>query len=575
MCGWALALTAGVLALVFWPAANDANLAKPILLIAGLIVINCLLMARAAGGEHIYFGWNAIDLCVVLYTLVLCVSWIYSDYPGATMAAMRISITYSLLYFAARLVVTDERARVRLTLALLWSCAAVSLAGVYERFGGLPWGNPAAVSSTWFNRTYLAAYLLTIIPIAVWAAADRRTAFRAAGLATLLTGIPALIFTSATIAWLGIAPMLAVALAGAWPLLAVDKKKRLAKLAALCIVLIGVYQSASFRLLPHLSPTRMVARAFSGSDASNSERLGLMTTAVRIGLSSPIIGKGAGTFGVYAPGHAPHACYANILSDPSENGSVIIAHAHNEFLEVFAELGLIGLAAFLSIPLAAAWSVRLLHKRKDDSLNDKRFAVALMAAMVGFLAANMVGRSARVPGEMAYYYVLLAVLSSIQAQKGTWLPLKRSGRTVRLMAASAACALLMIIGWSSLVELRSSIYLAGGESLLTDPYNVFGAAAAVEEFKTACRLTPGDPGARYELANALAVSGRHHEAIDAYDVVEKLSPDYGRVHFNRATSLFNLGRYIEAEREMTIAHEQDALPDSRARLDYLRSLFRK
>ncbi|MCE5321866.1 O-antigen ligase family protein [bacterium] len=572
---WVLTLTFGVLALVFWPTANNANLAKPVLLVAGLIAINFLLFARYARGEHIHLGYSAIDLCVGIYTLVLCTSWIYSDYRSQTVIAMRSGILYAMLYFTTRLILTDERTRAKLIYTLLLGCTAVSLAGIYERLGGLPWGNMSAVSSTWFNPTYLAAYLLTVMPLAAWAAFEKRHPFRSAGIAALLTGAPALLFTSTVIAWVGVVPILLVALVGAWPLLAADKKKKLAEFAVACVVLIGAYQFASLHWCPTLSPTGVIARAFSASDASNSERLGLMTTALHIGCCSPILGKGAGTFGIYAPQNAPHSCYANILRDPSVNGPVIIAHAHNEFLEVFAELGIIGLVAFLSMPIAAAWAILVLQKQKDVSLNDKRLAIALLAGMVGFLAANMVGRSARVPGETAYYYILLAVLASMHAQSEFWRPVRKSKRTFLLAAISAVCALLLIIGWSSLTELRSSIYLTRGEALLTDPYNTAGSAAAAEEFKIACRLTPFDPGACYELGNALAVSGRHYEALDAYKVVEKLSPDYGRVHFNKATSLYNLGRYIEAEREMTIAHEQDGLPDSRARLDYLRSLFHK
>jgi tetratricopeptide (TPR) repeat protein len=130
-----------------------------------------------------------------------------------------------------------------------------------------------------------------------------------------------------------------------------------------------------------------------------------------------------------------------------------------------------------------------------------------------------------------------------------------------------------MIGWARAHELRSSIYIENGECLLTDSRDTAGASAAVEQFQTACDITPEDPAPWYELANALAVSGAHPEALRAYGEVERLSPDYGRLHFNRGTSLFNLRKIYAAEHEMSLAYKQDGLPDSRQRLSYLRNLI--
>ncbi|MHB9035342.1 MAG: O-antigen ligase family protein [Armatimonadota bacterium] len=575
---WALTLTVGLLPLVFWPTAGDANLVKPLLLIAGLVVTISILGVRAASGDRPHVKWNVLDFCVGLYTLVVCASWIYSAYRSAALGVIRADVTYAILYFTARVILTNDRARARLVLALIWSCTAVSLIGVYERFGNLPWGNPDAISATWFNRTYLAAYLLLAIPIAVWAVLDKRTAYRVAGVAALLAAVPALAYTAAKIAWLGVVPMLAVALVGAWPLLIAEKKRLVAKMVILALMLGGAFQVVPSQWFPQRSPAAVVAKALAtGADSSNIERLGFMKAAVRVGMQHLVLGGGAGTYGIYAPENTSHDCYVCILSDPSVHGSAVFSHAHNEFLEVFAELGVVGLVTFVSIPLAAGWMVRWVLRCKDVKAGDKWLAVALLVGITGFLAANLVGRSARVPGEAGFMYLLLALLGSLNysfaVQENA--PEPRGFRRNALVAtASGTCLLLLAIGWSAVSELRSSIYIARGESLLTDAYNSNGAANAVNEFQTACKLTPTDPGAWYELGNALAVSGRHYEALDAYEVVEKLSPSYGRLHFNQGTSLFNLRRYSDAEYEMTRAYKQDGLPDSRTRLEYLRNLLR-
>ncbi|MCE5313670.1 MAG: O-antigen ligase family protein [Armatimonadota bacterium] len=573
---WALTLTVALLPLVFWPTANNTNLAKPLLIIAGLLVICGIFVARIVDGERLALKPHALDICVGAYALVVSASWIYSDYRHATIGAIRICLTYTIFYFAARLILTNDRARARLVSALLWGCIGVSLVGIYERFGNLPWGDPNAVVSTWFNRTYLAAYLMTVIPVSIWAMLGKR---RALGLVCAALSIPALVFTSAKIAWPGIMLMMAVALAGAWPILAAKRKSQIGKAMLSAVVLCVAIQIVAGWRFPQRSPARLVAQAFSTQTySSNTARLGIMKTAFRVGMRQPVIGGGAGTFSVYAPGYAGHECSVNIFDDKSTHGSVVIGHAHNEFLEVFADMGILGLIAFMSMLAAAVWMLRQLLRRQDISVADKSLAVALAAGITGFLSANMVGISARVPGEAGFLYLFLALIGSIDCMsvmlKAETEPQCDLRPKVLVTALSAVFVMLLAIGWSSIIGLRSSVYIQRGELVLTDAYDSSGAAIAIDQFRTACALTPKDPQAWYELGNALAVYGRHPQALGAYEIVGKLSPGYGRLHFNQGTSLFNIGRYRDAEREMALAYKQDGLPDSKARLSFLRDLLR-
>jgi Flp pilus assembly protein TadD len=116
-----------------------------------------------------------------------------------------------------------------------------------------------------------------------------------------------------------------------------------------------------------------------------------------------------------------------------------------------------------------------------------------------------------------------------------------------------------------LAYLRASVHLLRGELLLKAQASP---ALAVAEFSEACRLTPDSAEAQYDLGNAYARVKSYDEALRTYAVVEKLSPNYARLHFNKGTVLLLAGRYAEARRELKRAYDLDGLPDTRLRLQY-------
>ena len=571
---WTVALTAAVTPLVYWPVARDPNLAKPIALVLGLIVLVVVLGVKAMGGERVRIRWTALDTCVLLCLAITCASWTYSHFKYATTAAIRPILIYTMLYFGARLALASEAARRRAILGLLAGSIVVSALAIAERYGHVPWSAGAVAVSTWFNRTFLAAYLLLTLPVAAWAVFAVAVKLRLAGVAALAAGLPALAFTEARIAWVALGPMMLVAAAVAWPMMTARRKALILRGAVAATVLFAALQIGAGRACPRWTPARIVAVSLSKGMVGDRVRLALMEAAWRVGRDRPAFGSGAGTYGIYAPEKVPHEFYEGVLDAEGLGARVVIVNAHNELLEVFAELGALGLLAFLAIAVSAAWIARRALRSNETPAGERWLPAALLAGTVGFLCANLVGISARVPGEAGFWYLLLSLIASVSGRR-TEQPGEpvMPGRRLTLAVPAAVLALLAATGWGYITDLRSSIYLVRGESLMTSAADISGAEAALEEFRRACEIAPKSPAAQYDLANALAVVGRHDEALRVYSLVEQLSPNYGRVHFNQGTSLYNLRWYREAEHEMALAYRLDGLPDSRYRLACLRGML--
>lgn len=111
-------------------------------------------------------------------------------------------------------------------------------------------------------------------------------------------------------------------------------------------------------------------------DMSAMLRLYTWETALRLFLSNPLLGVGTGNYEIVIPMHwnGPEANHFSVHGQ-------IMHQAHNEYLEVAAEQGLIGIAALLAtitIALAYAWDAWL----HAGSALERRLGLALFAAVI-------------------------------------------------------------------------------------------------------------------------------------------------------------------------------------------------
>lgn len=565
---WMLAAVAGLIPLVILPHSKDGNLAKPLFIAVGLSGAMLILAVCAARGRLRAVRWTVLDAAVVAFAALTCVSYLYSDFRHAAADAIRPALLYTLLYLSARLTVqTQERCEI-IAIALLMGCAATCVVAIIEQFGLLPWARPWTVGSTWFNRVYFAAHLLLVVPLGFWALLGRGRALRILGGISVLLGGLALVLTGARIAWVALFPMSVAALVFAWPAISALGKRRAALSAAAVLGLAVVVEVCCGAAIPHASPVAAARRAF-GNDASGSNafRKALMIAGLRVGLDHPVLGAGAGTYGICSAEKMPRSAYRALWRGDSVDSAHIPSHAHNEFLEVFAELGGLGLAVYI-LTLVFGWTTaRRALARKDAQPSDWVMVVTLVVGCVGYVCANMVDPAARVPGEGALFYLVLAMIAAAaQSASRSAIPAPAARSTAALILGSA---LLLAMAPGMVRQCAASRLLARGETVAMH-YGAAGMTTGINLFRRACRLTPTNAEPHYSLGNALAMAGRYEEALAEYRVVERLWPHYGRVHFNKATCYAQLGLLREAESEMRLAYWQDRLPDSREALDFLR-----
>lgn len=276
-----------------------------------------------------------------------------------------------------------------------------------------------------------------------------------------------------------------------------------------------------------------------GHISGDNVRMDLWQSAWRVGLAHPLSGVGP-----YGFGRAMRAFRDPVITRDH------LTSAHNIPLQVWAEAGLIGVAALSVLALAIAW---VGWRRWRHAAGAERARLAgVIAALAGFSAHNqfdtLTGTSILLP-----CLALVALLvAPIQRD-----PVRVPARWLRAVPAFLlGVTVLSAVGWGisdvAQYHFTQAVRLSGRGDL----------AGAVRSIQAARRL---DPAMGYYLAEEAYYLGRlahqddaHLEdALAAYESLLSRENTYGLNRANYAMLLAQAGRGREALDEMRTAHVLD------------------
>src|SRR5207249_4293809 len=133
--------------------------------------------------------------------------------------------------------------------------------------------------------------------------------------------------------------------------------------------------------------------ATSRLDFGREARFDSWRQAVQAGLASPILGIGPGNLRIVVRGG---------------HGPLATAYAHNEYVQSFAETGVVGLVGVLAaLVLFAAWAVRSRPQRV--SKRARTVWAAAVAACTAFVVQSSMDLIWRFPALVAIAFVWLAI----------------------------------------------------------------------------------------------------------------------------------------------------------------------
>lgn len=376
-----LLATVLIVPLLYSPNAAAWRTVKPVVFeIMALALVGLALMQATlpgSGKRLLAFLRTGPNLPILLLVLYGAFSWSRSSAPAFSGAEwIRLACGAGLYFVVATMLRRREQVQTLVD-------ALIAVAILTSLFGFATYGqSDGSMSSSFGNSQLLAGFLLILLPLlfVLWFSDMDVTRKVAAQVAALLA-VTALVLAQTRSAWIA-----AVVALGALGVLALRYGARggLARMrqhvvlpVALGLGALGVFFLVS--QTPPLVAARAATLAAPAHDGSLTWRFQMWATAAGVFRQNPVFGTGIGTFPAEYARLNPAAVPCNL---PSLESPTLSREVHNEYLQIAAETGIVGLGLYLWI-LGAFFCSGLGALRTGEAGLRKLVLMGCLAALAG------------------------------------------------------------------------------------------------------------------------------------------------------------------------------------------------
>lgn len=422
---WASMLIAcGVIALGLWtlwlPVAEKTTESRSlsylfIVWLSWLAVIGLQLIALPASWLEI-LSPAALQLrCDVLSAETCLAPQTLSLYPEETQRKLLFSIALMVLYFSVTRLLTQRKQLICLMYVLLISGLFQAAYGVFMGLSGLNYGFFAVkpvghglATGTFVNQNHLAGYLEMCAGIGIglliyqFKSVEKLNSWRdrlsrvfqgllSAKVLVRLSLVVIVIGLIMTRSRMGNSAFFGSVVIGgfAW-LLLTGKATKLTMFLFASLIIVDVY------LIGGWFGFERVAESIGSTDLKTELRVPVAQFSWDMAKDFPLLGSGLGSYASVFPG------YKQGYTGP------LFAHAHNDYLEFFTEVGVIG-----CIPLAIIWlygfycSIYAMRKRR--STLHQSLGLGCFMAMTSIAIHSFVDFNLQIPANAATFVLILAL----------------------------------------------------------------------------------------------------------------------------------------------------------------------
>ena len=365
----------------------------PILLAEAAMILIWFL--KIVNVEKYQLKKTSADMPILLLALLSVISFSFSRYKYESLYELIKLFGYIGVYY---IVINEFNYRTKRLLRnfLISFGAGLSAYGLLQYFGifSHPWWVPKDfLAATYVNHNHFAGYLELIIPLAVatFMAARPRLAARLALSVALVVMASAFVLTQSRGAWISLSVSLFVMAI----LLGRDKSRRARTVLTLLLLAASILSFIYFSkdlISQRLEPVTTAA----SDEASFATRIAIWKGTIRMIRDHPIIGTGIGTFISVFPRYRP------------EGLNVIANFAHNDYLNVAAEIGIPALLVMIWLLIMAIRSG--LKRGTNDTVK--------LGCAIGILSLSLhslVDFNFHIPANMLLFTIYVAFIMSGRA----------------------------------------------------------------------------------------------------------------------------------------------------------------
>jgi len=552
-----------VLVLAFYFKTYDSCQIKITLLHLGGTAFITLWLIKIIEEGRLFSFWNGYArplLPILLFLISGIVSYLISPFKSASIDEVIKRVLYIGIFFVVAFEFGKGRHVERFFWWIILACLVTSLYGTAQWLGIDPflWKQifGRRVFSTFGNPNFFAAFLVLSIPIIIIQLLIKR---QIRYILVLLLAVFCLIKTQSKASWIGCCAGFFVFSILSVNFLGNEKRRNIRHLlAGLTIIIalvastLGVYyfstkrmDSIRFRLFTWGSTVDMVRRPIYVSP-----------------LQSQLLGTGIGTFKIVYPAYRR----PEVLSIERRH-DVETEHPESEFLELWYDEGIIGIAVFLWIIFAFYWfAFGRLKTMTKEKTKMRYYMVGVIAGLTGLLVHNSMGVNLRFVSSGLFFWILLglivAIARGVQEQPSISTgagqgQLSTEWTVLQTVLAVIGLVVCLNLGRFFIADIHQSRAVAFSKGKLWDK--------AVKEYNMVLRYNPNYIMAYYFLANVFYDRWnmeKHYEplwgqdtkiartdaerALTTYEKVRELAPHYVQLHHKIGLVYMKLGLWKTA-----------------------------
>ncbi len=321
-----------------------------------------IFLIKTVISRDIKFLKSPIGILLCVLFAVSFLSFLRSDYFKDSLRGFSRIPKYIFLYFALTdFFLRDNKRMVRFFWVLIATSALTFFNGLFQSVFGFDIFKHNTISdglsrmySSFIHPNDFGAYIITVLPLTfLFLKKGIPSKLRTILIAVFLTGFYCLIRTSSRGAWIGFIMAMIF-------FFSLYRKKILALIPIVAVIIVLLSPQGIHRVEGLLKP----------KVESVGERMLLLKGTWQMIKAHPVFGSGINTFMKNFEKYRPPNCPLGF-------------YAHNSYLQMWAETGIIGLIIFLAIPLIII--VRAISNLKAK-IGTSPYGMILLAALCGYIA---------------------------------------------------------------------------------------------------------------------------------------------------------------------------------------------
>jgi len=468
----------------------------PVKIIIQQILILAILLFYIFSKDHDKIKLSFPIIIIAIYVVYLLLRTLLQPVPVFGFQQLYYLFPYVLLFIIISQLQINNKEKLFISNTFLFSFIISIVFGVYLQTKFSSSSNFSRLQLTWANANYLASYLLVTIGFIVFSwKRSREKWIRYVALASLVVALIFMLWTQSRGGLLS----LFLLLLGINFVFSIKKHKTLH--IAISSVLLIILIISSIFIFKTIRPQTVTFRTRIYKATAEYIR------------NNCLIGSGLGTFVREFPQYR--------LSDYKLLGQEdIISHAHNEFIEVWTETGILGLGLLIVFLIALFKQ----YKRNQNS-NNKFFINAIAFSLILLLIHNLFSITMRIPPILIYFFILAGFLSANYSNDS-----EKKSKSVSKYILILFILVLLVCIFQQYRNVKGLEYFSKSEKYFSSKDSNLLTVAILEAEK-AYKYIPNNPDLLYHQGLLYTLHDEHAKALQTYNRLEQNSPYYPQLHF--------------------------------------------